>query len=49
MLATELEVDLKAPFSTVTTPKCTRGRYFFPVLLHITLDQCLIMPRLKQG
>ena len=28
LLATLLEVDLKAPFSITTTPKCKVGQYF---------------------
>ena len=29
-LATVVESDQGAPFSTATTPRCRGGRYFFP-------------------
>ena len=33
-----IEGDPKAPFSIASTPRCRRGRYSFPGLLHFTLD-----------
>ena len=44
-----VEGDLKAHFSIATTPRCRGGRYFFPGLLHFTLDPYLIMQSVKQG
>ena len=41
-LTTVVEGDQKAPFSIATTPRCRRGRYFFPGLLHFTLDTYVI-------
>ena len=46
---TVVENDLKAPFSIVTTPRCRRGRYSFPWIAFLTLDQYLIMLSVKQG
>ena len=48
-LASVVEGDPKAPFSIATTTRCTGGRYFFPGLLHFTLDTYLIMLSVKQG
>ena len=41
--------DLKAPFSISTTPRCRRGRYFFPLIAPLTLDLYLIILGFKQG
>ena len=48
-LATLVEGDQKAPFSIATTPRCRRGRYSFPELLHFALDTYLILLSVKQG
>ena len=48
-LATVFEGNPKAPFSIVITPRCTGGGYFFPGLLHFSLDTYLIMQSVKQG
>ena len=48
-LATLIEGDPKAPFSIATTPRCRRGCYSFPGLLHFTLDPYLIVLSVKQG
>ena len=48
-MATIVEGNPKAPFSIATTPKCRGGRYSFPGLLYLTLDQYLIMLSVKQG
>ena len=37
-LATIVEGDQKAPFSIATTTRCRGGHYYFPGLLHFTLD-----------
>ena len=47
-LATVVESDPKAPFSVATTQKSREGRYFFPWIVPLTLDQYLIMQRVKQ-
>ena len=49
LLATVVEGDLKAPFSIATTLKYMGGHYFFPGLLHFTLDPYLLMLSVKQG
>ena len=48
-LATLVEGDLRAPFSIATTARCREEHYFFPGLLHFTLDPYLIMLSVKQG
>ena len=48
-MATLFEGDPKGPFSIATTPRCRGGNYFFPGLLHFTLDAYLIMLSVKQG
>ena len=48
-LATLVEVGQKAPFSIDTTPRWREERYFFPWLLHFTLDPHLIMLSVQQG
>ena len=42
-LATLDEGNPKALFSIATTPRCRRGCYTIPGLLHFTLDPHLIM------
>ena len=48
-LVTLFEGDPKAPFSIATTPRCRRGCYSIPGLLHFTLGPYLIMLSVKPG
>ena len=48
-LATLLEVNTKAPFSIVTTPRCRGGCYSFCGLLNFTLDPYLIILSVKKA
>ena len=47
-LATVVEGNPKAPFSTASTLRCRRGCYSFLWLLYFTLDIYLIMLSVKQ-
>ena len=46
---TVVKGELKALFSSATTPRCTRGYYSFPLITPLTLDLNLIMVSFKQG
>ena len=49
-MVTVVEGDLKAPFSTATTPTYTgESTTPFPGLLHFTIDTYLILQSVKQG
>ena len=48
-LAMVVEGDPKVSFSIATTPWCRGGRYYFPGLVHFTLDPYVIMLSVKQG
>ena len=48
-LATLVKDDPKAPFSTVTTPRCKGGCYSIPWVAPLYLDPNLIMLSIKQG
>ena len=41
--------DIKAPFSITTTPRCWRGRNYFPWIAQLTLDPYFVMLSVKQG
>ena len=41
-LVTIAEGNLKAPFSIATTPRCSGGRYSFPWISPLTLEQYLL-------